>query len=140
MHAAKDWASAHDRTIIVISQVEQSRPNDRPGRDALLSELEVDIRMTRVSISELKAKLSQFLDRARSGEEVIVTDRGRPVARIVRVTGREGGRSRLSKLIRTGRISPPHGQQRTGPDLLDRPADPKGRALEILLEERRSGR
>ena len=38
-----------------------------------------------VGIRELKAKLSEYLTRAQAGEEVVVTDRGRPVARIVAV-------------------------------------------------------
>ncbi len=32
---------------------------------------------------ELKAKLSDYLGRAAAGETVVVTDRGRPVARLV---------------------------------------------------------
>jgi prevent-host-death family protein len=36
-----------------------------------------------VGVRELKAKLSEYLSRVASGEEVVVTDRGRPVARLV---------------------------------------------------------
>ena len=36
-----------------------------------------------VGIRELKSRLSEFVDRAASGEDLIVTDRGRPVARLV---------------------------------------------------------
>ena len=36
-----------------------------------------------VAISDLRAHLSEWLDRARRGEEVIVTDRGLPVARLL---------------------------------------------------------
>jgi prevent-host-death family protein len=36
-----------------------------------------------VPITELRAHLSDWLEHARSGEEVIVTDRGVPVARLV---------------------------------------------------------
>ena len=36
-----------------------------------------------VAISDLRAHLSEWLDRAREGEEVIVTDRGLPVARLL---------------------------------------------------------
>lgn len=36
-----------------------------------------------VGIRELKAKLSEYLGRAASGEEIVVTDRGVPVVRIV---------------------------------------------------------
>ncbi len=36
-----------------------------------------------VGIRELKARLSEYVARASSGEAVVVTDRGRPVARLV---------------------------------------------------------
>jgi prevent-host-death family protein len=36
-----------------------------------------------VAISELRAHLSDWLERARQGTEVIVTDRGLPVARLL---------------------------------------------------------
>ena len=36
-----------------------------------------------VGIRELKAKLSEHLQRVDEGETIIVTDRGRPVARLV---------------------------------------------------------
>ncbi len=36
-----------------------------------------------VGIRELKANLSDYLTRAAAGEEVIVTDRNRPVARLI---------------------------------------------------------
>ena len=39
-----------------------------------------------VPVSELRAHLSEWLDRVRGGEEVIVTDRGVPVARMLGMT------------------------------------------------------
>ncbi len=36
-----------------------------------------------VGIRELKAKLSEFVGRAAAGEEIVVTDRGVPVIRLV---------------------------------------------------------
>jgi prevent-host-death family protein len=36
-----------------------------------------------VPVTELRAHLSEWLDRVRGGEEVIVTDRGVPVARLL---------------------------------------------------------
>jgi prevent-host-death family protein len=36
-----------------------------------------------VGVRELKANLSEYLARAERGEEVIVTDRNRPIARLV---------------------------------------------------------
>lgn len=50
-----------------------------------------------VGIYEAKSKLSQLVEKALSGEEVILTRRGRPVARIVRMTP-SGKRERISLL------------------------------------------
>jgi prevent-host-death family protein len=36
-----------------------------------------------VPVTELRAHLSDWLDRVRSGDEVVVTDRGIPVARLL---------------------------------------------------------
>ena len=36
-----------------------------------------------VAVTELRAHLSDWLTRARGGEEVIITDRGVPVARLI---------------------------------------------------------
>jgi prevent-host-death family protein len=35
-----------------------------------------------VAISELRAHLKTFIDRAKAGERIVVTDRGQPVARL----------------------------------------------------------
>jgi prevent-host-death family protein len=36
-----------------------------------------------VGVRELKAKLSEYVAAAAAGEDIVVTDRGRPVARLV---------------------------------------------------------
>ncbi len=38
-----------------------------------------------VTVSNLRAHLSEWIDRASSGEEILVTDRGVPVARLLGV-------------------------------------------------------
>jgi prevent-host-death family protein len=38
-----------------------------------------------VAVTALRADLARYLDRVRAGEEVVVTDRGTPVARLVAV-------------------------------------------------------
>jgi prevent-host-death family protein len=38
-----------------------------------------------VAISRLRAELSSWIERARAGEEIVVTDRGTPVARLLPV-------------------------------------------------------
>ena len=39
-----------------------------------------------VAVSELRAHLSEWLDRARGGDEVVITDRGVPIARLLGLT------------------------------------------------------
>lgn len=38
--------------------------------------------MTMVGIARLKAQLSRYLEAAKRGDEVVVTERGRPVAKL----------------------------------------------------------
>jgi prevent-host-death family protein len=96
--------------------------------------------MKRVPITDLKARLSEHLDAVRAGEEIIVTDRGRPVARVSPVAGAMDEDARVAELVRTGRARPPI--EPLPPDFwtLPRPADPEGRVLSALLEERAEGR
>lgn len=51
-----------------------------------------------VAITELRANLKAFIDRARAGERIVVTDRGRPVARL----GPAEEESLLDRLEREG--------------------------------------
>jgi prevent-host-death family protein len=39
--------------------------------------------VVQVGIADLKARLSEYLARVQAGEEIVVADRGRPVARLV---------------------------------------------------------
>jgi prevent-host-death family protein len=39
-----------------------------------------------VPVTDLRAHLSEWLDRARQGDDVVITDRGVPVARLVGLT------------------------------------------------------
>lgn len=52
---------------------------------------------------ELKAKLSEYVGRAAAGESVIVTDRGRPVARLTALDASVP----LTRGIEEGWIEPP---------------------------------
>jgi len=64
--------------------------------------------MITTGIKEAKNNLSRYLARVKAGEEVVITERGKPVARIVR----EGERKRtvratLAPLIGRGLITAP---------------------------------
>lgn len=81
--------------------------------------------MKRVKIAELKDHLSEHLRAVEAGGEVEVTDRGRPIARIVPI----GTGVTIRKPIRTFTSI----RRRRF-----RPARWPARSLELLLEERRA--
>ncbi|KPK08007.1 MAG: hypothetical protein AMJ56_12380 [Anaerolineae bacterium SG8_19] len=58
---------------------------------------------TEIGIRELKARLSTYLRRVRAGETIIITDRGKPVGRIVPV--RQSIHNQLETLKAAGLIS-----------------------------------
>ena len=39
--------------------------------------------MKTAKVSELKASISEYLSKVKAGEEVLVTDRGKPIAKII---------------------------------------------------------
>jgi len=92
--------------------------------------------MKTVSISELKAGLSAALRAVRRGGVVLVTDRGRPVARLMPVEAAPGDVEALVEagLIRVQSRKLPRG-------FLDRkrPADPTCSVREAVAEEREAG-
>jgi antitoxin (DNA-binding transcriptional repressor) of toxin-antitoxin stability system len=98
--------------------------------------------MKKASISEAKNKLSALIDGLKGGSPVLILDRGRPVARLEAVSGREADRDDpLSRLIRDGIVRP--ARSPLPPALLnDQPPRAKSgaSALAALTEERREGR
>jgi prevent-host-death family protein len=62
--------------------------------------------MKRASISEAKNRLSAYVDRVRGGETILITDRGRPVARLAPLEpGTQAHQdARLAELVRRGII------------------------------------
>lgn len=100
--------------------------------------------MKMATISETKNSLSALLDRVRHGETVLVTDRGRPVARIEPVesptqAGPDDGR--LARLERAGII---RRARKASLEQIARVSPPSplagGDIVAALLDERRSGR
>ncbi len=96
--------------------------------------------MKKASVTQLKTSLSAYLLGVKSGDEVLVTERGRPVARLVPAPAAERLGDRRDRLSRAGILKP--GSGRPSPELW-RPSpvpDRKGAVRRGLLEERRSGR
>jgi prevent-host-death family protein len=96
--------------------------------------------MARASVAELKAKLSEYIARAKAGEDVLVTERGRAVARLVPVRGAAAAEARLGELERAGLLR--RARTPLAPELWQTPGppDPEGLSLRYLLEEREEDR
>jgi prevent-host-death family protein len=76
--------------------------------------------MAEAGIRELRNHLSQYLDRVRTGEELVVTDRGTAVARIVPV---DQPRT-FDRLVDAGLIEPAPDRARRRPRRRTRPLEP----------------
>jgi len=89
--------------------------------------------MYAVGIRELKAKLSEYLRKVRSGEIVLVSDRGHVVAELRAPTVREVPDHMLATqgLVSRGALTPaaPHDPAMYEPSLLKKP---DGTAAEVL--------
>jgi prevent-host-death family protein len=97
--------------------------------------------MKSATVSRLKATLSEYLAQVKAGEEVIITERGKPVAKIVPIAYEEGTvPPHLIELARAGVVRLGSGKLPRDFWKLPRPKDPKGLALQALLEERAEGR
>ncbi len=97
--------------------------------------------MKTVTVSQLKATLSRYLARVKAGEEVIVTGRGKPVAKIAPLHYDEARvPAHLLELARAGLIRLGTGKLPKGFWKIPRPADPTGAAVKGVLEERETGR
>ena len=97
--------------------------------------------MKTATITEAKNRLSALIDRVRSGESILILDRGLPVARLEPVAAYPDPTGRLRRLeragiIRVGDEPPPLDLLRMPPPRLARGAS----AVQALLQERQSGR
>lgn len=60
----------------------------------------------KVSVREFKAKLSRYLNDARAGRDIVVTSRGRPVARLLAVADEAGEEPAREELLRRLKFIP----------------------------------
>lgn len=82
-----------------------------------------------VGVRELRNNLSRYLDRVRDGEEVVVTDRGRAIARVLPL----GAERVLDRLIAEGAVTPAQQAKRgTG-----KPIKSKGTVSDLVADQRR---
>jgi prevent-host-death family protein len=93
--------------------------------------MEVATSRSEVGIRDLKNGLSSYIDRVRNGEEVIVTDRGRPVARL---SSLEAAYDHLAELIAAGIVRAPTSSERHTPP---KRIKSKGPVSDLVAEQRR---
>lgn len=86
--------------------------------------------MVEVGVSELRDQLREYLDRAAKGEEVIITDRGTAVARIVPI---EQPRP-YDRLVAEGTIELSNAEKRTRPK---KRVEADGSVSELVADQRR---
>ena len=82
-----------------------------------------------VGIRELKNQLSRYLERVRDGDEVVVTDRGRAIARVVPF----GDERVLDRLVAEGVVTPARREKRRA----TKPITTKGTVSDLVVEQRR---
>ena len=93
--------------------------------------MEVATSRSEVGIRDLKNGLSSYIDRVRNGEEVIVTDRGRPVARL---SSLEAAHDQLAELSTAGIGRAPTSSKRHTPR---KRIKSKGPVSDLVAEQRR---
>ena len=82
-----------------------------------------------VGVKELRNNLSRYLDRVRDGDEVVVTDRGRAVARLVPV----GAERVLDRLIAEGIVTRARQSKRPASAAIKT----KGTVSDLVADQRR---
>ncbi len=83
-----------------------------------------------VGVRDLKNNLSRYLDQVEAGLEVVVTDRGRPVARLTAIGA--GTEDKLQALIDAGVVRPPTSKIRQRP----KPLPASGSVSDLVAQQR----
>ncbi len=96
--------------------------------------------MKTAAVSELKARLSEYLNRVKSGEEVLITDRGNPVARLLPISRGRAVRETMATMEKRGLIRLGSGKLPKDFWTMPKGEDSEGLVLRALLEEREGGR
>lgn len=85
--------------------------------------------MTEIGIRELRDHLSRYLDLVQDGEELVVTDRGKAVARVLPMSGERT----IDRLIVEGLVTPAAKRKRPA----SRPIGPAGTVSDLVPDQRR---
>ena len=96
--------------------------------------------MKTTAITDLKARLSEYLNQVKAGTEILITDRGKPVARLIPLSRSKDFKDSLVRMEKQGLVRIGSGKLPKGFWRMYRPDDPDGMVLKALIEEREAGR
>ena len=88
--------------------------------------------MAEVGVREFRSELKRWLDTVQRGEDVVITERGRPVARLIKATASR----RLDELIAAGIVTPAKSAKRPSSSY-PRVKSPQGTVSDLVIEQRR---
>ena len=93
--------------------------------------------MKTITVSQLKMSLSAYLRQVKTGEEVLITEHGRPIARLLPIANPT---EHLQDMEKKGLLK--RGEKPLPADFWDlpRPADPQGAVRSTVLSEREEGK
>ena len=95
--------------------------------------------MNIAAVSKFRAHLRNYLNQVKAGTEVLITDRGKPVARLVPISRTKAAGESLTWMEKQGLIKLGSGKLPKNFWAMPRPEDPEGLVLKALLEEREEG-
>ena len=97
--------------------------------------------MRTAKIGELKARLSAHIDYVKRGEEVLILDGDKPVAKLVGVEPSDDFDEQTRRLIAKGVLTPPIEQRKPGEEwpVPPGPMAPQ-KAIDRMWEDEREGR
>ncbi|MCY4612132.1 MAG: type II toxin-antitoxin system prevent-host-death family antitoxin [Nitrospira sp.] len=92
------------------------------------------------TVSQLKTSLSAYLRQVKTGEEVLITEYGRPIARLLPIENSVSLSEHLQDMEKKGLLK--RGEKPLSADFwnLPRPADPQGAVRSAVLSERKESR
>lgn len=96
--------------------------------------------MQTAAVSEIKASLSEYLGKVKAGEDIMITERGRPIARIIPLRRDQQAVGQLEHLEKKGLVKIGSGGLPDEFWNMGRPLDSGAVGLATLLEERAGGR
>ena len=96
--------------------------------------------MQTTTVSQLKTSLSAYLRQVKAGEEVVITEHGRPIARLLPLASAAAVPEHVKDLEAQGLLK--RGHEPLPADFWDlpRPADPQGAVRAALVREREESR